>query len=138
MQRLDALRAATDPTSQAAIAKLELRGVTAAVLDEVRALLKGVTTLAPLSASDVSPEQEQKQRDENEQAMWDYYLEWSAIARSSIKDRPVLRLFGFAMPKRRVEEEDDDGVDEVPVAPVAPTTPVVTAPTRPAPVAPTA
>jgi hypothetical protein len=138
LQRLDALRAATDPTSQAAFAKLQLRGVTVAVLDEVRALLKGVTTLAPVSPSDISPELEQKQREANEQAMWDYYLEWSAIARSSIKDRPVLRLLGFAMPKRRVEEEDDDVADDLPPTQTAPVAPVITAPTRPAPVVPTA
>lgn len=32
---------------------------------------------------------------EYEQAMWDYYLPWSMIARSVIADRPLLKRLGF-------------------------------------------
>ena len=37
--------------------------------------------------------------------MWDWYLEWSQIARIAIKSRPLLRLLGFLKTGRGSSEE---------------------------------
>ncbi len=135
MDRLDALRAATDAESQAAVAKLNTRGVTTAVLDEVRSILASVKTvnLGPTP----TPEEIARQSQENEAAMWAYYLEWSAIARAAIKEKSILRALGFGGKKKAAEEDEAGDVPATQTAPVVPA-PVVTAPTRPAPVVPTA
>lgn len=59
-----------------------------------------------------------------EQAMWDWYLEWSAIAQLAIKDGRLLRALGYRRGSDRAEAEEeevegdqvDDGVIAVPIA----------------------
>ena len=111
LERLDALRAATDPMSQAATEKLALRGVTPAVLDQVRGIITSVSTVSTTPAPPISEEEAERIQEENQAAMWAYYLEWSAIARSTIKDKTLLRVLGFSPVKRgKVAEEEDDDV----------------------------
>lgn len=59
-----------------------------------------------------------------EQAMWAWYLEWSAIARAAIKDRRLLRTLGFLQVDRSKGAADpgDDDTDvegDEPSEPVA-------------------
>jgi hypothetical protein len=124
LQRLDALRAASDEPSKAAIAKLEQRGVTTAVLDEVRKLIASAATVTqPVVVAPISTEEAAELAQENEEAMWAYYLEWSAIARSAIKDKRLLRVLGFS-PVRR--SKADDASDDDAAEPVEPAQPAIT------------
>lgn len=107
LKRLDALRAATDEASRAAVVKLESRGATAAVLDDLRAMLEKVTTVADAPVAPAPTAQELSAREADAEAMWAYYLEWSAIARVAIKDRAVLRALGFGSARRKATEEEE-------------------------------
>jgi hypothetical protein len=123
LQRLDALCAATDDASMAAIAKLEQRGVTTAVLDEVRQLIASVATVKQPVVASISTEQAAQLAQENEEAMWAYYLEWIAIARSAIKDKRLLRVLGFSAVRR---SKSDDASDDDAAEPIEPAQPAIT------------
>jgi len=60
LERLDALRAATDPVSKAATEKLEIRGVTQAVLDQVRSVIASVSKVSTTPAPAISEEEAQR------------------------------------------------------------------------------
>jgi hypothetical protein len=82
---------------------LTKRGLTPAVLAEARGLISA------LGKSESKParsfEEEQAYLERAEKAMWDWYLEWSQIARIAIKSRPLLRLLGFLKAERGTSEE---------------------------------
>lgn len=62
-----------------------------------------------------------------EERLWNWYLEWSAIARVAIRDRRILRSLGFlrTVKKANGEEEEvivnDDDLDTEPPPPIRPT-----------------
>lgn len=128
LERLDALAASSDPEAKAALEILRARGLDDARLGEARALLTTLTTLPPASTPpDVEDAEALAQR---EAALWAWYLEWSALARSVIGDRRLLRSMGFLRGKRAGASDDeregeggeggDDGDDErAPPAPPA-------------------
>ncbi|WP_437677264.1 hypothetical protein [Sorangium sp. So ce131] len=73
---------------------LAKRGLTKAVIEEAKQLLaragklETVAEVAPAAAGD-------EDFDRAEQQLWDWYLEWSTIVQSAIKDRRILRELGF-------------------------------------------
>ncbi|MBL9020573.1 MAG: hypothetical protein JNL21_00175, partial [Myxococcales bacterium] len=99
LARLDALRSSKEARSRAACERLERRGLTPAVLDEVRKLL------SPVDAASAAPgaghhELTEQEIHAAEEAMRGYYDEWSTIARSAVSDRRLLRRLGLSTAKR--------------------------------------
>lgn len=80
------------PEGKAALALLEKRGFTAAQHAEAKALLQQFGQIVPESPA---PEQAAEERERAEAALWDWYLEWSTIARSVVKGRRQLLQLGF-------------------------------------------
>lgn len=70
---------------------LEVRGVTESVLSEARDLLARIGTVAEPPPGSMDPEAT-KAPEEN---LWNWYLEWSGIARVAIRHRRVLRALDF-------------------------------------------
>jgi len=87
------------------------RGVTPQVIAGVKSTLALLAQpMAPAEATAVTLEDDGAL----EQAMWAWYLEWSAIARASIKDRRLLRTLGFLQTERAksaTDEATDTDVD---------------------------
>lgn len=102
---------------------LAKRGLTKTVIDEAKQLLaragklESVAELPPAAAGD-------HDFDKAEQQLWDWYLEWSTIVQTAIKDRRTLRELGFRRsssskaaaaneanggeePEEEAEDEDD-------------------------------
>ncbi|AUX19889.1 uncharacterized protein SOCEGT47_003420 [Sorangium cellulosum] len=93
---------------------LAKRGLTKAVIDEARELLaragklESVAELPPAAAGDHDFE-------EAEQQLWDWYLEWSTIVQTAIKDRRTLHELGFrraSSSKATAAAEETDGGEE--------------------------
>ncbi|WP_437938412.1 hypothetical protein [Sorangium sp. So ce341] len=107
---------------------LAKRGLTKAVVDEAKQLLaragklESIAELPPAAATDEDFEKA-------EQQLWDWYLEWSTIVQTAIKDRRILRELGFRRSSSRaaaedvtseeVEDEADDDSDSDAAAPQA-------------------
>ncbi|XXT20419.1 hypothetical protein WME94_02460 [Sorangium sp. So ce429] len=73
---------------------LTKRGLTKAVIDEAKQLLARAGKLE--SIADVPPAAANDEDfDKAEQQLWDWYLEWSTIVQTAIKDRRILRELGF-------------------------------------------
>ncbi|WP_437307408.1 hypothetical protein [Sorangium sp. So ce388] len=73
---------------------LAKRGLTKAVIDEAKQLLARAGKLE--SIADVPPAAANDEDfDTAEQQLWDWYLEWSTIVQTAIKDRRILRELGF-------------------------------------------
>ncbi len=116
LARLDALRSSKDGRSRAS-ERLERRGLTPAVLDEVRKLLSPVdaASAAPGAGRDELTAQDIRAAEE---AMRGYYDEWSTIARSAVSDRRLLRRLGLSTAKRS-RDEDEEAVPEAAPQPAA-------------------
>jgi hypothetical protein len=71
---------------------LENRGLKAVVVDEARGMLQ---RLGAVEAAEPRVEEDYAAA---EDAMWSWYLEWSTIVRTAIKDRRLLRQLGFLQP----------------------------------------
>ncbi|MBZ0117299.1 MAG: hypothetical protein K8H88_09905 [Sandaracinaceae bacterium] len=94
---------------------LERRGLTEEILGEARGLLQQINDLAPADEEQVAPEE--GEADEAETAMWNWYLEWSGIARVAIQDRRLLRSLGFLRSTRSgndTEDPDEPGPEPEP------------------------
>ena len=115
VERSRALAAQADDESRAAVALLASRGLTAAVVDEMDAALAAAMKAArPIVAAPPG------EADEAERAMWDYYLEWSRIARTVIKEPELRRAMGFLDPRARpIEPEPEPDVTAPPEGAVA-------------------
>ncbi|CAN90431.1 hypothetical protein predicted by Glimmer/Critica [Sorangium cellulosum So ce56] len=97
---------------------LTKRGLTKAVVDEAKELLaragklESTAEVPPAAATD-------EDFDTAEQELWDWYLEWSTIVQTAIKDRRLLRELGFrrastsraAPASEDADEESDDDSD---------------------------
>jgi hypothetical protein len=111
VNRLERMASEAGPQGAAARTLLVDRGLTVSTVEVAQDLLKklGTTSIEPVVSDDP-----QAQIDA-ENAMWDWYLEWSEIARVAIKDRKLLRELGFLSVKRRKaagEEEEEVSEDE--------------------------
>lgn len=115
VERIDALIASGD---SAAMATLRKHGLTDAVLDEARGLL-GHVMQPPVE--ETPPAGALHTFDSVfEDAMWAYYLQWSAIARRAITDRRQLRQLGFLRSSRGSAGEDEIPAGDKPDAPDSP------------------
>lgn len=85
---------------------LAKRGLTANVLEHAEALIEKVQTIER-RPEPPNLEEQRAALTKAEDAMWAWYLEWGAIARSSIKDRGVLRQLGFLSSGRGRVVEDE-------------------------------
>lgn len=119
IDRIDDLIASGDSPAMATLRK---HGLTDAVLDEARGLLDQV--IQP--PAEETPGGAVRGLDsESEDAMWAYYLQWSAIARRAITDRRQLRQLGFLRSTGGSAGEDEVPApgNDAPAAPAAPDTP---------------
>ncbi|XXX77665.1 hypothetical protein WMF30_02655 [Sorangium sp. So ce134] len=88
---------------------LAKRGLTKAVIDEAKQLLaragklESTAELPPAAATDEDFEKAERQ-------LWDWYLEWSTIVQTAIKDRRILRELGF----RRASSSKATAAEEAP------------------------
>ncbi|WP_437743783.1 hypothetical protein WMF39_01530 [Sorangium sp. So ce1504] len=73
---------------------LTKRGLTKTVVDEAKELLARAGRLEP-TAEDPPATATDEDFDTAEQELWDWYLEWSTIVQTAIKDRRLLRELGF-------------------------------------------
>ncbi len=114
---LDRLQAITKPEAEGGLGEegvaardiLAQRGLDAAELARGRSLLARLGTFDEEDARPpVSPEEAQAAED----ALWDYYLEWSRIARVGIHDGRLLRLLGFRQGGPRDDAGDDVDADD--------------------------
>jgi hypothetical protein len=92
----------------AVLATLARHGLTGAVLDEARSLLGHVMQPSFQEPPDASAEGEPVAASACG-AMWSYYRLWSAIARSAISDRRLLRQLGFLRPQHDGNAGEDAG-----------------------------
>jgi hypothetical protein len=102
LERVDAL---AKEGQLAPLATLARHGLTDTVLDQARGLLAKVAQPPfepepPKEPSTAAAEDEPVLDPAAEDAMWSYYLQWSAIARTAITDRRLLRQLGFLRPQR--------------------------------------
>jgi hypothetical protein len=94
-------------------AVLDARGLTAAVVNEARALLETVGKVETLQTA--SAEDDKKKFDKAEADLWAWYLEWSQIARVAISQRALLKQMGLLNPraaKASAAAEDDEESDD--------------------------
>ncbi len=96
---------------KAAKQKLVERGLTDDVLKEAQALLDKLGGFSGPIPDLPDLEEEEAQLAGAEDAMWAWYLEWSQIARTSIKQRGLLRKLGFLQGGRGVGGADDETAD---------------------------
>jgi hypothetical protein len=90
LERVEALRAGPAQAREA-FALLQMRGVTDAMLVEVKAMLDAAERPPPARTA-APPRIDQRAA---EGAAWAWYLEWSAIAQKAVSDRRVLRELGY-------------------------------------------
>jgi hypothetical protein len=107
LNRLDRLERENDATTHAALAKLRERGFTAAQREEGKQLLRAAQRFRPPEIPD--PEVRRAAIRQAEAALWAYYVEWSSIARTVIKDERLLELLGFREGKASDEGALEDG-----------------------------
>lgn len=86
---------------------LEQRGLDERVVSDARGLLARIGSPGELDL--LEPEHPEAAA-AAEQALWNWYLEWSGIARVVIRDRRLLRLLGFLRTVRRPDGREEDVV----------------------------
>jgi hypothetical protein len=90
---------------------LAKRGLTKTVIDEAKQLLaragklESVAELPPAAAGDHDFEEAERQ-------LWDWYLEWSTIVQTAIKDRRLLRELGFRRASSSRSSADAEAADD--------------------------
>ncbi len=107
LQRFEAL-AAGNADEQAAHALLVARGLSPEVVGSAKELLDAVGAIAEAPA----PIIDEAAIAAAEEAMWAWYLEWSAIARLAIKDGRQLRSLGFRSRSSSSEPDEEDEPSE--------------------------
>ncbi len=86
---------------------LTRRGLVAKVVDEAKAMLKELPQIEPMpTVATTTPDSEHYKQAES--ALWAWYLEWSGVARASIKDSRLLRLLGFEKGSHHNGKSDAD------------------------------
>lgn len=97
LQRVTALSAAMDQESQDAWALLNRRGLTSRMLERIQTLL--ASALLPPNGEPIDLEAHRKRIDRAETDLWNWYLQWSRIARELVTDRALLRSMGLLKPQ---------------------------------------
>jgi hypothetical protein len=87
---------------------LNRRGLNETVIDRAKTLLGQVKEIESMPEP-MDIEQHRAETAEAEAAMWGWYLEWSQIARSVIKDRGLLRQLGFLRPTSTTSADPTSG-----------------------------
>ncbi len=108
VRRLDAMDKGEEPFGEQgpeAREYLRSRGLTDEVVAAAQEHLDAVRDLRTEPAPDSGPSAAEAL--EAEEAMWKWYLEWSTIARTVIKDGHLLRSLGFKKRKGRNSSSDD-------------------------------
>jgi hypothetical protein len=82
------------PEGPKAVDLLATRGLTPGVIEQARALLGSLRKATPASPPP-SAEEQRAEASRAEDALWAWYLEWSRIARTAIKQRVLLHQLGF-------------------------------------------
>lgn len=100
----------------AAEAILEARGLTAGVLDDARAMLAKVSSIESRPGV-TTMEEDAAELAKAEQRLWDWYLEWSQIARVAVTQRPLLKQMGFRSTRAKAEADVVDAHADVVPAP---------------------
>lgn len=118
VERIDELTTSGDT---AALATLNKHGLGEEALGVARGLLVQVMQPPPVEPPPAAGAPVFVQATED--AMWSYYLQWSAIARRAIKDRRQLRELGFLRSSRNGADEDETPDGDPPAAPETPPTP---------------
>ena len=114
LKRIEKLTRAKDADSQAALAKLRARGLTPERIAEAEQLVAQLVQPSQGALPDL--QQLRAAADHAEAALWDYYVEWSQLARMAVKDPRLLKLMGF----RGGASEDADAELEPPAPPALP------------------
>ncbi|MBW2736070.1 MAG: hypothetical protein JRH20_27100, partial [Deltaproteobacteria bacterium] len=89
-----------------ALALLVRRGLSAEVRAHARAMIKEFPTIEP--APEVIPDELRARFFIAEEALWSWYKMWSAIARSAISSKTLLRQLGFGQRRRKGAVEQSD------------------------------
>lgn len=118
VSRLDSL---SDPAKK----RLKKRGLSDEVIAKANEILKTLGQPEEPDSGDLDSAEDEARMT----ALWNWYLEWSEIARATIDSPKLLRLMGFLKP----DGSDDDDLEDEAKPPAAPGAPVVTPPTPPKP-----
>lgn len=81
---------------------LRARGLDNATVAQAQALIEKLQSVRE------PPQATREEAQKAEDALWAWYLEWSAIARIAVHDRRLLRAMGFLQSRRPVEEEVEE------------------------------
>jgi hypothetical protein len=104
VSRVEELEGANAPAeAKAARELLTKRGLTPAVIAEAKELLTRLQKIQPAPVVDETALA--AARDEAVTKMWNYYLEWSEIVRSTVSGRTLLRQLGFLQTPARPDDE---------------------------------
>lgn len=112
LTRFTKLESARDGGSRSALEKLRSRGLSKERVEEGRRLL--ADSMRPVQPRRSDPEDRRRAIRTAELALWDYYLEWSRLARAVIRDPRLLGLLGYW--SSRNPEDDVDEPKAVPNA----------------------
>lgn len=93
VERVVKLAQARDASSREACAKLRRRGLTDERIAEARQLVTAVQN--PVHRELPNLDERRAQLKAAEASLWKYYVEWSQVARTVIKDPRLLQLLGF-------------------------------------------
>lgn len=118
--RIDKLELAKGANSCAALAKIRKRGLTNARLDEARKLIEDFRNAKPPQLPDVELRRAQIRKAET--ALWNFYVEWSQIARAAIQEPRLLELLGFNGGAADDEQQEPAPTDESNLTAPAPVT----------------
>jgi hypothetical protein len=105
LDRIEKLERSSDANIQAAVAKLRARGFTSQCRDEARQMVRSCIEFHPPEFPD--PELRRAAMRQAEAALWAYYVEWSQVARTVIKDVSLLGLLGFRDGQAAEDESDE-------------------------------
>lgn len=90
---------------------LSTRGITADAVAEAQGMLTKLGVIGAGAADVKKAKSQQGEFEQAEKALWDWYLEWSAIARTAIPERVLLKSLGFLQGSGKGRAGDDE-VDE--------------------------
>ena len=86
---------------------LASRGLTDARIAEARELLTALAEEVTVPDDVRTPEDDEERSAAAEKALWDWYIEWSKIARIAIKQRELLRKLGFLADHSTASDETE-------------------------------
>ncbi len=113
LDRFEKLERVNDASSRAAFAKLRSRGFTAERRQEARRMLQELLHVKRPTVPD--PEIRRAAIHQAEAALWEYFVEWSQIARAVLKDARLLKLLGYRGGQAPDEEHTELRAAEKPV-----------------------